>query len=64
MEITIGSLYYVKHMGQQFKLLGLDYTLEDCPAAWLVTIDSDTKPIYMTTRLDNLELEKTPLPLP
>lgn len=64
MEIEIGNLYYVTHMGQQFKLLGVDYSIEDCPAAWLVTIDSETFPIYMTTRLDNLELEKTPLPLP
>ena len=64
MEVIVGNLYYVKHMGQQFRLLGLDYTVKDCPAAWLVTIDSNTMPIYMTTRLDNLELEKTPLPLP
>jgi hypothetical protein len=64
MEIKIGNLYHVKHMGQQFKLLGVDHSLEDCPAVWLVTIDSETFPIYMTTRLDNLELEKTTLPLP
>ena len=64
MEIKIGNLYHVKHLYQQFRLIGLDYSLEDCPAAWLVTIDSETTPIYMTTRLSNLELEKTQLPTP
>lgn len=64
MEVEIGKLYYVRHMSQQFKLLGLDHTVKDCPAAWLVTTDEDVTPIYMTTRLDNLEIEKLPLPLP
>ena len=58
-EYVIGEHYYVKHMAQKFRLVCIDMD-----AAWMCTVDDEVTRIYMSTRLDNLEKEKVPLPVP
>lgn len=54
MEIEIGQHYYHKHMYQQFVVLAIDGDY-----VWLKSED-----YYLTTMKSQLEIEKTPLPLP
>lgn len=53
-DLKVGECYYHKHMYQHFKLVATDGEM-----AWL---KSETH--YITTFVDELEKEKTKLPLP
>ena len=54
MEVKVGEYYYHKHMYQQFQVLAIDGDY-----VWL-----KSEEYYLTTKMCNLEKEKTHLPVP